>query len=46
MTAAAAERPSENHAPHQPTLRDMIMLEIPVGVKVSPGGRRDRCSHR
>lgn len=26
--------------PYQPTLRDMIMLETPVAVKVSPGGRR------
>jgi hypothetical protein len=25
---------------HQPTLRDMIMLEAPWAIKVSPGGRR------
>ncbi len=40
MIATAAERPSETNARYQPTLRDMVMLETPVAVKVSPGGRR------
>jgi dipeptidyl aminopeptidase/acylaminoacyl peptidase len=39
MVATVAEAPSEN-APHQPTLREMILLETPVAVRVSPGGRR------
>ena len=26
--------------PYQPTLRDMVMLETPMAVKVSPSGRR------
>jgi len=40
MIDTVAEAPSENCLPHQPTLRDMIMLETPMAVKVSPGGRR------
>ncbi|MBM4430417.1 MAG: hypothetical protein FJ026_08750, partial [Chloroflexi bacterium] len=40
MTNTVAEKPRDKDTPHQPTLRDMVMLETPVGVKVSPGGRR------
>jgi dipeptidyl aminopeptidase/acylaminoacyl peptidase len=34
------EGTSENKMPYQPTLRDMVMLETPMAVKVSPGGSR------
>jgi dipeptidyl aminopeptidase/acylaminoacyl peptidase len=40
MRATAAEAPSEQITSYRPTLRDMVMLETPVAVKVSPGGRR------
>jgi dipeptidyl aminopeptidase/acylaminoacyl peptidase len=40
MIATVAEATSENNLPYQPTLRDMILLEAPVAVKVSPSGRR------
>jgi dipeptidyl aminopeptidase/acylaminoacyl peptidase len=30
----------ENHMPYRPTLRDMLLLEVPSEVKVSPNGRR------
>jgi len=41
MPAIATEQqPSKRKMGHQPTLRDLIMLESPVAVKVSPNGRR------
>ncbi len=40
MTASVAEAPSKSGVPYRPSLRDMVMLETPVAVKVSPGGRR------
>jgi dipeptidyl aminopeptidase/acylaminoacyl peptidase len=40
MIETVAEATSENNMPHQPTLRDMIMLETPMAVRVSPGGHR------
>ena len=38
VPATLADEPSEGDMPHQPTLRDMIMLETPTAVKISPGG--------
>jgi dipeptidyl aminopeptidase/acylaminoacyl peptidase len=35
-----SETPRQPHPSRQPTLRDMIMLEAPVAVKLSPGARR------
>ena len=40
MPAIAAEQPSTDDVVHQPSLRDLIMLETPVAVKVSPDGCR------
>ena len=39
MIATSAKTPPDS-TPYQPTLRDMVMLETPVMVKVSPGGHR------
>ena len=38
MTSDAIPAPAENEAPYHPTPRDMVLLEVPVEVKVSPGG--------
>ena len=40
MTSHASELPSENRTPYQPTLRAMLLLEVPFEVKVSPSGSR------
>ncbi len=40
MIATVAEEPVGEDMPYQPSLRDMIMLETPTAVKVSPGGSR------
>ena len=40
MTSHESELPSESRAPYQPTLRAMLLLEVPFEVKVSPNGRR------
>jgi len=40
MTYYGPETSSTGSAPYQPTPRDMILLEMPVGVTVSPGGSR------
>ena len=39
MTSHESELPSENHTPYQPTLRALLLLEVPFEVKVSPNGR-------
>ena len=39
MISTVAEEASGEDRPCQPTLRDMVMLEAPTAVKVSPGGR-------
>ena len=38
MRSEAHEIPSNPAAPHLPDLREMILLEVPQGVKVSPAG--------
>jgi dipeptidyl aminopeptidase/acylaminoacyl peptidase len=40
MTTPIAPAPAEKETPYAPTLRDMVMLECPVAVKLSPGARR------
>jgi dipeptidyl aminopeptidase/acylaminoacyl peptidase len=40
MIDPVAEAPSDPSLAHRPTLREMILLETPVAVKVSPDGRR------
>jgi dipeptidyl aminopeptidase/acylaminoacyl peptidase len=40
MTADSQETPSEPAMPHRPDLREMLLLEVPAEVKVSPGGSR------
>jgi dipeptidyl aminopeptidase/acylaminoacyl peptidase len=40
MKTTIDEASPQINAPCQPTLRDMIMLESPIAVKVSPSGRR------
>ncbi|MCB0186204.1 MAG: hypothetical protein KDE31_18170, partial [Caldilineaceae bacterium] len=37
---------SENQTPYLPSLRDMLLLELPVGIKVAPGGRQVAISVR
>jgi dipeptidyl aminopeptidase/acylaminoacyl peptidase len=37
MASHAREPESGSNAPYQPTLRDMLLLEVPFEVKVSPG---------
>jgi len=34
------EKPSDCRSPYCPTLRDMVLLDAPTGVRISPGGRR------
>ena len=38
MPSIIAEEQSDHDMPRQPTLRDMIMLQTPLAVKLSPGG--------
>jgi dipeptidyl aminopeptidase/acylaminoacyl peptidase len=40
MTDPISDFPAEIQALHQPTLRDMLALEVPIEAKVSPGGDR------
>jgi len=40
MMATVTEESSRTDTPYQPTLRDLIMLETPTAVRISPGGRR------
>ena len=40
MTSHEPGSPSEERAPYQPTLRAMLLLEVPFEVKVSPDGSR------
>jgi dipeptidyl aminopeptidase/acylaminoacyl peptidase len=40
MGFSVSETQSEIPAPHQPTLRDMLLLQVPFEAKVSPGGTR------
>ena len=40
MVFPMSETQSETPAPHQPTPRDMLQLEVPFEAKVSPGGRQ------
>ena len=40
MGSPKVETESGTGTPHQPTLRDMIMLEVPFELKVSPRGSR------
>jgi dipeptidyl aminopeptidase/acylaminoacyl peptidase len=40
MTNPVAEVPPEEGTPYRPNLRDVIMLESPMAVRISPGGRR------
>jgi dipeptidyl aminopeptidase/acylaminoacyl peptidase len=40
MEAPVARSHADHHRPYQPSLRDMVMLEAPMAVKVSPEGRR------
>lgn len=40
MTFDENETKTEDHTSYQPALRDILLLEVPIGVKVSPGGNR------
>jgi hypothetical protein len=38
MISSNSESALEDHTLHKPGLRDMVMLEVPTGVKISPNG--------
>jgi len=40
MTTDRPEPQSEERTAYQPTLRDMLMLQAPFGVKIAPGNQR------
>jgi len=46
MTASELTITNEGRTAYQPTLRDMVRLEVPFDVKVSPDGRRIAISVR